>query len=142
MAYQTRQKEALLACLEAAHGRALSVADITELLSRAGSPVGRTTVYRLLNELQRDGRLRRFRDPGSRSAKFEFIPAQSDTFDFRCNRCQKIFHLKCSAFSALQAQLREHLTDRHGFALESGQSLFRGLCPECNRLPDKSADHS
>ena len=130
MGYHTRQKEALLACLKASVGVGLSVAEILALLKSRRASVGRTTVYRLLDELVADGRVRRYSETGSRERRYEYIDDQA-TFDVRCSCCHRIFHLHCQAFASMLTDLREHIHNFHGFTLEENTPLFHGICPSC-----------
>ena len=60
--YHTRQKEAILALLTDSRGEALSASELLARLTRSGSSIGRTTVYRLLSQLVDDGVVRAWRD--------------------------------------------------------------------------------
>ena len=58
--YATRQRSLVLECLKAHAGQYLSVADIAADLTKKGSPVGVTTIYRALEKLASEGTVRRF----------------------------------------------------------------------------------
>lgn len=130
MAYNTRQKDALVELLEASRGCGLSAVEIHRRLQTPEFSVGRTTVYRLLDALVAEGRVRRYDEQGSRERKYEWIEDEG-TFDVRCAGCRKIYHLRCDAFARMQHELREHLFSSHGFKLDAGAPLFEGWCPQC-----------
>ena len=58
--YATRQRSLVLECLKAHAGQYLSVADIAADLTKKGSPVGVTTIYRALEKLASEGTVRHF----------------------------------------------------------------------------------
>ena len=55
MAYNTKQKEAVLTCLKEHSEGHVHAADIAEHLARSGSKVGLTTIYRRLDKLVEEG---------------------------------------------------------------------------------------
>ena len=102
--YHTRQKEAILALLTDSRGEALSASELLARLTRSGSSIGRTTVYRLLSQLVDDGVVRAWRD-ASRGITLYELSVITDCADVRCRKCERIFHLHCQALAALQASM-------------------------------------
>ncbi len=130
MAYNTRQKEALLATLRQSGGQGFSANELVALVNKDGPKIGRTTVYRLLDDLLADGHVQRYQEPKTRGYKFRFV-RDEDSFDVRCPVCRKIYHLRCEAFTGMRQTLREHLLRTHGFVMETAVPLFTGVCPSC-----------
>lgn len=128
--YHTRQKEAILALLTDSRGEALSASELLARLTRSGSSIGRTTVYRLLSQLVDDGVVRAWRD-ASRGITLYELSVITDCADVRCRKCERIFHLHCQALAALQTSVHDHLDASHGFLLDPVAPQFTGLCPEC-----------
>ena len=81
--YATRQRSLVLECLKAHAGQYLSVADIAADLTKKGSPVGVTTIYRALEKLASEGTVRRFVPDRTSPAVFEYLenPAQAEFQD-------------------------------------------------------------
>ena len=71
--YATRQRSLVLECLKAHAGQYLSVADIAVDLTKKGSPVGVTTIYRALEKLASEGTVRRFVPDRTSPAVFEYL---------------------------------------------------------------------
>lgn len=59
MPYTTKQRQAILRCLEARAGETLTPAELAEELRRGGSSVGLATVYRQLEHLESAGLIHR-----------------------------------------------------------------------------------
>ena len=55
MAYQIKQQQAVLQCLQHRSEECLSAADLSEELRRSGLTVGLATVYRQLDKLTQQG---------------------------------------------------------------------------------------
>ena len=58
--YSTRQRAAVLAALQANAGKYMGAEEVVEAIRQGGAAVGRTTVYRTLETLTREGVVRRF----------------------------------------------------------------------------------
>lgn len=71
--YATRQRSLVLECLKAHAGQYLSVADIAADLTKKGSPVGVTTIYRALEKLASEGTVRHFVPDRTSPAVFEYL---------------------------------------------------------------------
>ena len=97
-------------------------------------PIAKSTLYRQLDALCREGLLQRFdgTDPVSGAAVRYYQPIGAD------GGCRDHFHLKCLACGALQhleceetAVLLRHLAATHAFSVDSGRSILYGLCQTC-----------
>ena len=138
--YATRQRSLVLECLKAHAGQYLSVADIAADLTKKGSPVGVTTIYRALEKLASAGTVRRFVPDRTSPAVFEYLenPAQAE-FHVRCKGCGKLFHLHCSEIARMAEALSAHLSGEHGVALDLQDTVIQGLCSDCLTKTQKPA---
>lgn len=128
MAYNTRQKEAVLACLrEHAEGH-IRAADIAVHLNTAGEKVGLTTIYRQLDKLVEEGTVKKFTTEGS-SACYQYVGDGNcgEHFHLKCESCGRLIHLKCRTFDRLSA----HILEEHGFQSDPGRTTLYGICGEC-----------
>ncbi|MBQ8082194.1 MAG: transcriptional repressor [Clostridia bacterium] len=128
--YRTRQQEELLAFLRASRGEHLTAADIRDHFSGCDRPIGTTTIYRQLERLVEDGSVRRYLLETGDSACYEYVGADqlnAPHFHCKCERCGRLLHVSCEELSALEA----HLLSHHGFAWNSGKTVFYGVCGEC-----------
>lgn len=132
--YNTRQKEKLLKYLQAHPARSFTIDEIVEDMKRNGDEVGKTTVYRHLEALNKTGSVRRSAPEGGGSAKYQFVPdAEACTrhFHMRCVACGELFHVDCKLFE----QLSRHMQMDHGFVIDARQTVLLGTCKRC-RLQD------
>ena len=138
MAYQTKQYQAVLQCLEARDHEAFTAAQLAEDLRLAGHPVGLATVYRQLEKLESTGLVHKV--PTEEGALYQYCPHQESRqacFLLRCEGCGRILHLDCRHLQALS----QHLTQAHGFYMDPRRTVLTGLCQACARERGEEAPH-
>ena len=139
MAYNTRQSEAVLACLKKHGGGHVSAAEIASELAERGERVGLTTVYRRLERLVEEGSVKKFAVDGG-SACYQYVGGGEccEHFHLKCEDCGKLIHLQCRTFD----RLREHILQEHGFLSDPGRTTLYGFCSECRARREKTEDDS
>lgn len=128
MPYNTRQRQAVLHCLEERPEEALSACEIAETLRQDQCPVGLATVYRQLERLEETGRVHRI-DTGE-GALYQFCVhgGARACFLLRCERCGRMVHLDCSHLE----ELCRHLAADHRFRVDPRRTILTGLCSACD----------
>lgn len=97
-------------------------------LKNRGKKVGRTTLYRQLDKLGKQGQLRATTGPGGTRYQYVEDPvACAAHMHCRCCRCGQIFHLDCSMLH----QLSSHLLSDHAFVLDPIETVLQGTCEAC-----------
>lgn len=125
--YFTRQQKAVLDCVAAHSGQALTAADVCEALRRSGERVGLATVYRQLDRLSREGWLHRVvTEEGACYQRCTHGDA-GGCFLLKCEQCGRIEHVDCTHLTPLYA----HLAQEHGFAVDPRRTMLYGLCRSC-----------
>lgn len=129
MPYNTKQRQAVLGCLERRPQQALTAWEIAEALRGEGCPVGLATVYRQLERLEEAGRIHRVETGGG--ALYQICvhggDPQQDCFLLRCERCGRMEHLDCTHLRALY----EHLEAEHRFRIDPRRTVLTGVCRRC-----------
>lgn len=137
MAYKTRQSECILHILEQNKHRHLTAEQIYFLLQECGSPVGQTTVYRQLEKLSKEGKVRKFSGGDGDSACFQLaedVGACHDHYHLKCTECGKLYHAECDFLKELSA----HIEKVHGFQIDGSRTVFYGLCADCAKEKHRS----
>ena len=127
--YRTRQRQSVLDCLRRQGDAHLTVMDIVQDLRNHGEAVGLTTVYRHLDRLEREGLVRKSIVSGG-SACYQYAAPNSDChhhYHLQCVDCGTLQHVDCRDLDALL----HHMTQEHGFAVDSFQTVFYGRCSHC-----------
>ena len=115
--YNTKQLGALLGCLEAHKSESLTVDGICDILSESGQTVGRTTVYRRLEQLVAEGKISRFAPEEGKSVTYRFIGSgccEDCHFHLICTECGEISHTHCHELEALFAHINHENKTKEG----------------------------
>ncbi len=127
--YKTEGRERLLEFLLDNTDKQLTADEITEGLDRDDAKASKSSVYRRLSELCEEGSVRKFRTQGQSSFVYQYV-GMGDCrhhFHLKCISCGVLKHLDCH----LSDQLLEHISDEHGFRIDSGRSVLYGFCADC-----------
>ena len=127
MVYNTRQKELILSVIRSKK-TVFSAKEIYQQLINAGEDVGQTTIYRIIDGLVSDGKLRKtLGDDGS--ARFQYLE-QCDHFGhcyLKCDQCGKLEHIDCEDL----CDLTEHIKHQHKFIVDEANIVINGICKGC-----------
>lgn len=127
--YNTRQRQAVLACLQGRKDTFLSVDDACALLAASGEGVGRTTVYRTLESLVEEGLLSKVAPARGVAARYKLAPEADDAGQGQlcCLGCGRAMPLDCDMLDAFAAHVRKD----HGFAIDQRRTVLYGYCQDC-----------
>ena len=125
--YQTKQKKILLSFLERNSGNPLTIEEIAAGLAGEDAP-GKSTVYRLMNQLVEEGMVRRFSQGSNRHFVYQLLNCHGceDHMHCRCVSCGKLFHMDSKTSSSMQKMLAST-----GFSLDAGKTTLLGTCNGC-----------
>lgn len=130
--YQTKQRNDILEYLKANPAQHLTADTITDALKQNGVSVGKTTVYRYLDKLASEGKVRRYFVPNSKSACYEFIDptlACNLHYHLKCTGCGALLHVECG----LMDQVASHMERDHSFLVDQTKTVLYGLCHDCQK---------
>ena len=131
--YITKQKRELMECVDAYGSMHFSAADIASDLRLRGSSVGLATVYRFLDKLVANGKLRKFIiDSNSAACYQKGCPdceneSSHNHYHLKCTECGALLHLDCGHVS----ELGRHIAEEHGFKVDNSRTILYGLCEKC-----------
>jgi Fur family ferric uptake transcriptional regulator len=136
--YKTKQMEAILSFMQSMQGHHVTVHDICEHFDQAGISVGKTTVYRNLDRMVRQGVVAKYIVDGTSGACFEYIgepdmPEESPSFHCKCKQCGKLTHLECDEVS----EFGRHMLRHHDFEMDPMRTVFYGVCGDCRKARGK-----
>ena len=129
MGYKTKQGERIFEALIKNEERHLTAEEICAILKAEGTAVGTATVYRNLEKLVSEGKIRRYRLDEGESACYQYIGDGTchEHFHLKCMQCGDVIHLECDYLD----ELNSHLLDHHGFNLDRTKIVLYGLCAKC-----------
>ncbi len=142
--YKTEGRERLVRFLNGHPDRQFTVDELAEEMRRslddgttraepatADAGRGKSTLYRHLSELCRDGTVRKYRSDTQSAYVYQYI-GRGDCehhFHLKCVVCGRLLHLDCMVSEELLAHIRED----HGFSVDSGRSILYGVCNGCRK---------
>ena len=131
MPYTTKQRQAVLRCLERRGDVSVTAAELAEDLRTAGCPVGLATIYRQLERLEAAGLVHKVNTEAGAFYRYCGRDGHSrrDCFLLRCERCGQIRHVDCVQLRGLY----DHLEREHHFRINPRGTLLSGVCDRCAR---------
>jgi Fe2+/Zn2+ uptake regulation proteins len=128
--YKTKQKEALLNFIKSLNGQHVTVQQIAVHFETQGYTLGITTIYRHLDKLVSEGIVKKYILDGVSGSCFEYIGdphSCNEHFHLKCEECGILIHLECKSLEKIYS----HISESHGFAINSLKTIFYGRCPKC-----------
>ena len=128
--YKTRQRAVIEQSIGDMGDRHFTVDDIVLGIVKNGGAVGRTTVWRSLEKLTDEGKLRKYQQSGE-SACYQFVPESGEChehFHLKCEKCGRLIHVECETLSRLAA----HIEEEHRFSLNPLKTVLYGVCEKCS----------
>lgn len=111
----------------------VTVADIDGFLKKEGIEVNASTIYRFLNKLSDSGELMKYVAQKGEMSSFQYIGGEEhncrEHLHLHCVKCQRVIHLECGFMQEIKGHIMEH----HGFALQCESSVLYGVCSQCRR---------
>lgn len=137
--YSTRQKRELQSFLKERSMRHFSVDEVVFELRDRGERIGRSTVYRYLEQLAEQGSVRKYQGVQG-VTQYQHIENDADCdahFHMLCSRCGNLLHVDC----AMMGEMTEHLMTEHGFRLNPRETILVGLCEKCREDGGEAVEH-
>ena len=127
MTYKTKQKDSLYKLLSDNKGRSFTTAQIKNLCIGNSIDVGLTTIYRFLNELSNDNKLRKSLNK-NKETEYQLIQNDCDKhFHVKCSDCGKLIHIDCD----IAGKLKKHILKEHNFFINLIDTTILGKCNKC-----------
>lgn len=126
--YKTRQRAVIEDVLACSADRHFTVDSLVAVLNGQGEAVGRTTVWRCLEKLSDEGRVRKYVQSGE-SACYQYISQDGchEHFHLKCEKCGKLIHMQCETLK----HLGTHIEKEHAFRVNPLKTVLYGVCKEC-----------
>lgn len=105
-----------------------SAKDIENALQKRNSPMGLSTIYRLLDDYSTDGTLRKLLGDDGATKYFFLEPCRKgDHFYLECEKCHQLTHVDCRHLHGFA----KHLAKRHSFKISNYNLVVTGTCASC-----------
>lgn len=127
--YRTKQRAELTAYLKSVPGVQVTVHEMVAHFAAAGRAIGTATIYRHLERMVADGVVKKYFVDGIAGACYEYVGTDDRCYHLKCERCGRLVPFHCTELE----QVQEHLSARHGFAIDTPKTVFYGICNRCGR---------
>jgi len=110
----------------------VTAAQIADYLQKEQVSISRPTVYRQLEKLARDGKIRKYLFGGTSVSSFQYVdPAEyrQDFYHLKCEICDGVFNLKCDEVD----HVSRHISESHAFQVNGSRTVFYGKCKTCQQ---------
>lgn len=121
----TVQKEIVLDAVQSMKSH-VSAEQVHEYISNTHPSISKGTVYRNLNILAEEGKIRKIELPNG-SDCFDFTLA--DHYHVRCVKCKKVMDVDMDYMPDLLGCIH----DSHGIEFLEYDIVFKGICSECKK---------
>lgn len=121
----TIQKELVLDAVNHLHDHA-TADEVYEMIHSAYPRISKGTVYRNLNCLAEEGKIRKLEIPDGPD-RFDHICTPH--YHIHCCKCGRAFDVDMDVVSGLMDKVK----DKHGFDFLDYDIIFKGICPDCRK---------
>ncbi len=98
---------------------------IYDVLKQANSNISLATVYRNLNKMAHNGKIKKIQ---GLEDKAHFDHNTFEHYHFICKKCGRIFDIPCD----IAPEIIKKTQESTGFKIESHDIVFSGICRECS----------
>ena len=123
--YKTEQREELFDYMKNNSSNFVNAENIEKYLKEKKISVGLTTIYRFLNSLEKQGKVRV--ELREHTKFYQYILDECNHhFHLKCKKCGKMEHLKCEEIE----ELKLHISKEHKFEIDYNSPIM-GICNKC-----------
>ena len=127
MVYSTKQRKIIIDFFNQNLDKSFSAEELSNAL--CDKDVSESAVYRNLNELEKEGRVRRLTKPNSKKSFYQFVDCDEckGHLHMACTKCGQTIHL-CDKQSE---KLIEDVLKNSNFAIDKNSTVLYGICKNC-----------
>lgn len=128
--YKTKQRELIWNYILEHKDEHITADDICAHLKLSGNSVGKATVYRYLDKLIEDNKIRKYASDSNASSCYQLISCEDCSMHYhcKCTECGELFHIECEHLD----EVSDHVLNNHEFVINPSLTVFYGKCKNCN----------
>lgn len=100
------------------------------LIQEFAGQMNKATIYRKLCSLEEEKIIHKSYNPSSKGYEYQYAKDCEQHLHLLCKHCGKIVHLECGEVAGFV----EHLSLKHKFLIDQGETLLMGICEECRKI--------
>ena len=128
--YNTKQSESILDYIASLGDEHVTASKILKHFESSDSPIGKATVYRHLEKLTVNGKLRKYTIDNLSGACFQYVDNSENCHEhlhLKCEGCGMLIHLQCDELEAFS----NHIKNKHAFLVNIVKTTLHGKCKNC-----------
>lgn len=129
--YKTKQRSNILNYLKENKEKHITAEEIILYFKKIGTPIGKSTIYRYLDNLVQENIIRKYANSETGGAAcFQYINNHdkcNNHYHMKCTKCGALIHLDCDEIN----ELSNHIFKEHNFKLDTCKIILYGTCENC-----------
>ncbi len=129
--YKTKQRLYILEYLKQNANEHITADMIIEHFKELGTPIGKATIYRYLDNLVNENKVRKYTMPyRNNAACFQYVDSTDNClnhYHMKCIKCGNLIHIDCKELE----ELSQHIYNEHNFKLDIFKTILYGTCKNC-----------
>jgi len=132
--YKTKQGDLIVEYLKNNNGSHFSASDIVNFFNSTDRSIGVATIYRQLEKLTNQGKVRKYYIDENSPACYEYADTENccshaPCYHCKCEVCGKLIHLECHDID----EIIEHIKEKHAFDIDVKRMVLYGICEDCRK---------
>jgi Fur family ferric uptake transcriptional regulator len=131
--YRTRQGQFILDYMRTLGDSHVTVNQLVRRFAGedgAGAGISQTTIYRQLEKLLAQGKIRKYLSGDGESACYQYVEEGrlcQEHFHLKCEVCGELVHADCDLLDTID----RHLLAEHDFQINALKTVLYGTCKKC-----------
>lgn len=126
--YKTKQREMILDYLKKNKAKHLKAEDVLNYFKTQNINIGKSTIYRYLDNLQKENTIRKYIIEEGCSSCYQYADEKClEHYHLKCSNCGKLIHFDCTYLK----NIKKHFEKEHEFELDYSKIVFYGKCKKC-----------
>lgn len=129
--YKTKQRLYILEFLKQHRDEHITAETIINYFRKIGTPISKATVYRYLDNLVEENKVRKYTTSEHNSAAcFQYANENGECnnhYHMMCTKCGTLIHINCKELE----ELTNHIYFKHNFKLDIFKTVMYGICENC-----------
>ncbi len=127
--YKTKQKKAILDFLMKHSNKHFNIKEIYLNIAKNGDNVGKTTVYRNVEKLVKEGLVKKFVLDDTNESCFQYLGKDNCNkhYHLKCEKCMKVIHLSEKETRDIEG----YFNNNCNFKVDAEETIFYGICESC-----------
>lgn len=131
--YKTKPRNLIIEYLKDNADTRFTARDILNAVKGKGDGLDRSTVYRNLERLSKEGKLVKYKEADVNATCYQYSEKHESCCEHmhaQCSVCGKIFHLDNKIFKSAAKKMM----DEYGIEIDYGKSVIMCICDECRNI--------